>query len=114
MHVHNKRSLAPPECYADYSCNTVFNITETQLLCCSSDLYGGAEYSEAAASQAYQQQQLYEHQQQQTLAGYDQMGQYDQPPTPVNMVTRVRVTRARVRAAAAAAAPPPPPPSSGV
>jgi hypothetical protein len=114
MHVHNKRSLAPPECYADYSCNTVFNITEMQLLCCSSDLYGGAEYSEAAASQAYQQQQLYEHQQQQTLAGYDQMGQYDQPPTPVNMVTRVRVTRARVRAAAAAAAPPPPPPSSGV
>ena len=84
------------------------------MLCCSSDLYGGAEYSEAAASQAYQQQQLYEHQQQQTLAGYDQMGQYDQPPTPVNMVTRVRVTRARVRAAAAAAAPPPPPPSSGV
>jgi hypothetical protein len=85
-----------------------------QLLCFSSDLYGGAEYSEAAAavaSQAYQQQQLYEQQQQQTLAGYDQSGQYDQPPTPVNMVTRVRVTRARVRAAAAAAAPPP---SSGM
>ena len=73
-----------------------------------SDLYGGAEYNEAAAGQAYQQQQLYEQQQQQqqTLAGYDQTGQYDQPPTPVNMVTRVRVTRARVRAAAAAAAPP--------
>jgi hypothetical protein len=76
-----------------------------QFLCYRSDLYGGAEYSEAAAGPAYQQQQLYE-QQQQTLAGYDQTGQYDQPPTPVNMVTRVRVTRARVRAAAAAAAPP--------
>jgi len=86
-------------------------VTEMHLLCYSSDLYGSAEYSEAAASQAYQQQQLYEHQQQQTLAGYDQTAQYDQPPTPVNMVTRVRVTRARVRAAAAAAAPPP---SSGV
>ncbi|XP_021930436.1 cohesin subunit SA-1 isoform X4 [Zootermopsis nevadensis] len=85
-----------------------------------SDMYGNSEYSEATASQAYQQQQqqqLYEQQtqqfdvqQQQTLSSYDQTGQYDQPPTPVNMVTRVRVTRARVRAAAAAAAPPPPPP----
>jgi hypothetical protein len=82
-----------------------------QLLCYSSDLYGGAEYSEAAASQAYQQQHFYE---QRTLAGYDQTGQYAQPPTPVNMVTRVRVTRARVRAAAAAAAPLLPPQSSGV
>jgi hypothetical protein len=85
-------------------------------------MYSGGEYGEAAASQAYQQQQqqqLYEQQQtqptqqfdltqQQTLASYDQTGQYDQPPTPVNMVTRVRVTRARVRAAAAAAAPQPP------
>jgi hypothetical protein len=85
-----------------------------QLLCYSSDLYGGAEYSDAAAGQAYQQQHLYEQQQQQTLTGYDQTGQYDQPPTPVNMVTRVRVTRARVRAAAAAAAPLPPPTPSGV
>lgn len=84
------------------------------MLYCRSDLYGGAEYSEAAAGQAYQQQQLYEQQQQQTLAGYDQTGQYDQPPTPVNMVTRVRVTRARVRAAAAAAAPPLHPPPSGL
>jgi hypothetical protein len=91
----------------------VLNVIEMQLLCYSADMYGGADYSEAAASQAYQQQQLYEQQQQQTLAGYDQTGQYDQPPTPVNMVTRVRVTRARVRAAAAAAAPPPLP-SSGV
>ena len=72
-------------------------------------MYGGAEYGEAAASQAYQQQRLYEQQQQQTLAGYDHTGQYDQPPTPVNMVTPVCVTRARVCAAAAAAAPLPPP-----
>jgi hypothetical protein len=88
-----------------------------QSLYYRSDLYGGPEYSEAAAGQAYQQQQLYEQQQQQqqqTLAGYDQTGQYDQPPTPVNMVTRVRVTRARVRAAAVAAAPPPPPAPSGL
>jgi hypothetical protein len=84
-----------------------------QSLYYRSDLYGDAEYNEAAAGQTYQQQQFYE-QQQQTLAGYDQTGQYDQPPTPVNMVTQVRVTRARVRAAAAAAAPPPPPPPSGV
>jgi hypothetical protein len=87
-----------------------------QSLYYRSDLYGGAEYNEAAAGQAYQQQQLYEQQrqwqQQQTLAGYDQTGQYDQPPAPVSMVTRVHVTRARVRAAAAA--PPPPPPPSGV
>jgi hypothetical protein len=85
-----------------------------QSLYYRSDLYAGAEYSEAAAGQADQQQQFYE-QQQQTLAGYDQKGQHDLPPTPVNMVTRVHVTCARVHAAAAAAAAlPPPPPPSGV
>jgi len=87
-------------------------------------MYGSSEYNEATANQAYQQQQLYEQQtqqaqqfelqQQQTLASYDQTGQYDQPPTPVNMVTRVRVTRSRVRAAAAAAAAAPPPPPPGL
>jgi transcription initiation factor TFIID subunit TAF12 len=125
--------------FADYDSVNVFDVIEVKscyvavltctvvgstvkLLCCRADMYSGGEYSEAAASQAYQQQQqqLYEQQQtqqtqqfdltqQQTLASYDQTGQYDQPPTPVNMVTRVRVTRARVRAAAAAAAPPQPP-----
>ena len=80
-------------------------------------MYGSGEYSEATAGQAFQQQQLYEpqsqqhtqqfeiQQQQQTLASFEQTSQYEQPPTPA-IVTRVRVTRARVRAAQAAANPP--------
>ncbi|PSN33726.1 Cohesin subunit SA-1 [Blattella germanica] len=94
-----------------YTPYTPYNNPPSTPLHTGNEMYGNGDYSESSAGQAYQQQQLYEQQtqqqtqqfeiQQQQLTNYETP--YEQPATP--LVTRVRVTRARVRAAQAAANP---------